>query len=223
MNKICAIIPARKGSKGIPFKNRSLLAGIPLIVYTIKAALQSGIFSEIFVSSDDNEIISIAESFGLNTVVRGPELSTDVTGLEPVVSNVLEKYPNFKYFCLLQPTSPLRNENHIKEAWSILINSNCDSLISVSEDHSTPLKSMILNEDGFMEGIRNNQFPFVSRQLLPKCFKPNGAIYIQLIDIFLNSKCFLTSRTIPYLMDINVSVDIDSIDDLRLAELYLHK
>jgi len=223
MNKICAIIPARKGSKGIPFKNKSLLGGLPLIVYTIKAAIKSGIFSEIIVTSDDNEIISISKGYGLKTVVRGPELSTDVIGLEPVVLDALEKNPNFKYFCLLQPTSPLRNETHIKEAWSVLLNSKGDSLISVSEDHSTPLKSMILNEDGFMEGIRNNQFPFISRHLLPKCYKPNGAIYIQVVDNFLKSNCFLTPRTIPYLMDVNVSIDIDSIDDFKLAEFNLSK
>lgn len=223
MDKICAIIPARKGSKGIPFKNKKLLGGIPLIVHTINAAINSEIFSEIIVTTDDNEIISISKGYGLKTVARGPELSTDVIGLEPVILDVLLKIPNFKYFCLLQPTSPLRNETHIKEAWSVLLNSNGDSLISVSEDHSTPLKSMILNEDGFMEGIRNNQFPFVARHILPKCYKPNGAIYIQLIDNFLKSNCFLSSRTIPFFMDAKVSIDIDTNDDFKLAEYILTK
>ena len=124
---------------------------------------------------------------------------------------------------LLQPTSPLRNSEDIQNAYSMLGNTNAESIISVTEIENEILKSMVLNESGYLEGIRDNDFPFFPRQELPSVFKPNGAIYMSYTSVFCNSKSFLSDKTLPYLMSAKNSLDIDTLSDLSIARELIKK
>ena len=145
---IIAIIPARRGSKGIKNKNRVLLNGKPLISYSIEAAIKSAYIETIVVSSDDDEILKISQGYNISVINRPKELSDDFITLEPVILNVLDIFPGYDYFVLLQPTSPLRAVEHIDNAIELLLNSQCDAVISVTKPTKSPLKSFILNENG---------------------------------------------------------------------------
>jgi len=217
-----AIIPARGGSKGIPRKNLVELNGAPLIWWSIKAALEVECIQKVIVTSDDDEILSVAEELGADALKRPTELATDEASTLPVLSHALlsigaDELANYQHMVLLQPTSPLRNAKHIEEAFHLLVDSQADGVISVVKQSSSPLKWFV-EENGYLRGAVNNEFPFKRRQDLPSVYSANGAIYIVAVEEFLEKSSLLPNRTVPYCMDSVSSIDIDSLDDLKLAE-----
>jgi len=218
-----AIIPARGGSKGISKKNLTPLLGKPLINWTIDAALQSNSITDVVVTSDDIEILENAKQFEtVLTIDRPKELATDTSLTEPVLVHALEVLKaagkTYDYLVLLQPTSPLRTSDDIDAAFSKLIAADATALISVVELAHHPLKSFIINKEGYLNGLVNNEFPFMPRQELPKAVQPNGAIYIIKVSEFLKEKKLFTSKTIDYLMSIEKSIDIDTQIDIEKIE-----
>lgn len=215
--KVIAIIPARGGSKGIPKKNIVNFKKKPLIVWSVEAALNSKFVTDVYVSSDDDEILKISKiSDQVNTIKRPAALAQDNSKTEPVLAHVLNSIDSsvYDYLILLQPTSPLRTAAHIDAAFSKLLKSEADSLISISELKHHPLKTFTINPKGFLEGIINNKFPFTPRQSLPKVFRANGAIYIIEIASFLKKNVLITNKTTHFLMDMEESVDIDCNKDV---------
>lgn len=216
-----ALIPARGGSKGIFKKNIKKVGGKPLILWTIEAAKHSKYISEIIVSSDDEDILSFAEGAGVIPLIRPSELALDDTPTEPVIKHMYESVASnqqYDFIILLQPTSPARNEKHIDEAIEILLERKASSLISVYEPQHSPLKSFILNNEGYMKGILDNKMPFMRRQDLPKSFMSNGAIYIIDVNEFIKKNSLLTERCIPFLMSEIDSIDIDTLEDIAQFE-----
>lgn len=203
--KIISIIPARGGSKGLPKKNILELAGKPLIAWTIESSLKSKYISKTIVSSDCDEILNISSKYGSEILKRPDELARDTTPTEPVVEHILQNIKdlgNYSYLVLLQPTSPLRDEKDIDEAISKLIQEkDATALISVKEIDNKILKAFKINNNGYLEGISNNKYPFMRRQDLPKVFMPNGAIYIISINEFLKTKRLFSDNAISYLMN----------------------
>ena len=135
--KLLAIIPARKGSKRILNKNKKIIAGKPLIRWTIDAAKKVDEISEIIVTTDDEDIINIAKKCNVTYVKRDDSLATDNASSIDVIFDVLNKVNNrFDYLILLQPTSPLRNSYDIKKAIGLIKEKKADAIISVTEtDH----------------------------------------------------------------------------------------
>ena len=220
MTKILSIIPARGGSKGLRKKNIVNLLGKPLIAWSIEASMSSEYISKTIVSSDDDEVLEIAKRYKSETIKRPNELATDDSSSEEVVKHVLEFVKeSFEFLVLLQPTSPLRDKTDIDMAFRKLISINATSLISLKEFDNKVLKSFIEKDDGFIEGLVNNNYPFMRRQDLPKIYLSNGAIYIVKVDEFIKNNSFFTDKTIPFLMDDAKSVDIDSIEDLNEINL----
>ena len=220
MTKILSIIPARGGSKGLRKKNIINLLGKPLIAWSIEASMSSEYISKTIVSSDDDEVLEIAKRYKSETIKRPNELATDDSSSEEVVKHVLEFVKeSFEFLVLLQPTSPLRDKTDIDMAFRKLISINATSLISLKEFDNKVLKSFIEKDDGFIEGLVNNNYPFMRRQDLPKIYLSNGAIYIVKVDEFIKNNSFFTDKTIPFLMDDAKSVDIDSIEDLNEINL----
>ncbi len=215
--KVLAIIPARGGSKGIPRKNLINFRGKPLIKWSIEAALHSKFITDIVVSSDDDEILNEAKkNEGVIALKRPFKLAQDISRTEPVLKHVIETLKEeYQYFILLQPTSPLRNNEDIDNAFLKFKSLEAKSLISVCELDDHPYKSFKINKKGFLEGIINNDFPFQPRQILPETFKANGAIYIIETKEFLKRNSLLTSKTIKYLMSKEKSLDIDTIEDIK--------
>ena len=223
--KIISIIPARGGSKGLPKKNILELAGKPLIAWTIESSLKSKYISKTIVSSDCDEILNISSKYGSEILKRPDELARDTTPTEPVVEHILQNIKdlgNYSYLVLLQPTSPLRDEKDIDEAISKLIQEkDATALISVKEIDNKILKAFKINNNGYLEGISNNKYPFMRRQDLPKVFMPNGAIYIISINEFLKTKRLFSDNAISYLMNEEKSLDIDTIDDIEKIKNYI--
>lgn len=222
--KPLVVIPARGGSKGIPRKNIKLLGGKPLIQYTIEAARELFDDAVICVSTDDKDIISVVEGLGLKVpFIRPASLAGDLAGTYEVLLHAIEHYEKFVYspdiLILLQPTSPFRTGQHIKEAIQ-LFDDSCEMVVSVKETKANPyyvLKEEDLN--GWL--VKSKEGNFIRRQDIPKVYELNGAIYI--IDIAaLKAKPlhnFIKVR--KYEMNEINSHDIDSDIDWKLAEIIL--
>ena len=220
---IVAIIPARSGSKGIPNKNLKDVGGKPLICWSIEAAIQSKYINKIVVTSDGDDILEISSKYEEVTALKRPErLAQDNTPTTPVVTHALESLAidqdTFEYLILLQPTSPLRTATDSDLAFEAMNTSDANALISVVAPEHHPLKCFKANENGYIEGLVNNEYPFTPRQELPKVFQPNGAIYIIKIDEFLNRETFFTDKTIAFEMSASKSIDVDTIEDIKKIE-----
>lgn len=223
--KPLVVIPARGGSKGVPRKNIKLLFGMPLIQYTIKAARDVFPDEVICVSTDDNEIKGIVEHIGLKVpFIRPKELATDQAGTYEVLLNAIDYYEKAGYcpdtLILLQPTSPFRTGNHIKEAL-LFFDEKCDMLVSVTESKANPYFSLCEeNEYGWLK--KSKEGDFVRRQDTPKVWELNGAIYIIRISELKRNSIDKIFKTIKYQMDDISSIDIDNQLDWDFAEFLIH-
>jgi len=217
--KIIAIIPARGGSKGVKKKNIYPIAGKELIAYTVESALKSKYIDDVYVTSDSDEILNISKKYGALTFKRPDRLAQDSTKTEPVITNLLTSIEkNYDILILLQPTSPLRDEHDIDEAFESYFSNDTDSLISVEIPTHSPYKAFTCTSDGYLKGIVNDEYPFMPRQELPKSFYPNGAIYIIEVKKFLENNKLFTLKTLPFQMSKVKSMDIDNIDEVKSIE-----
>ena len=223
MVSILAIIPARGGSKGIPYKNIIEIGGKPLIAWSIKAALDSRQITKTLVSSDDDQILAIANAHGAQTLQRPEHLSGDEAGSEGLIVHAIKEEiragNSYDYAMLLQPTSPLRGTQEIDEAITLLLNSKAKALISVYTPEHTPYKAFKLSDRGYLEGLVDNKTPFMRRQNLPQTFMPNGAIYlIETAQFLKTGSLFCEDGTIAYEMSREKSIDIDTMEDVKMVE-----
>ena len=225
-NKIVAIIPARGGSKGIPRKNIRLLAGKPLIAYSIEAALKSKYIDRVVVSTEDDEITEISIRYGAEVITRPYELARDDSSRMDVVFHVLDNLKQKNYnsdiVVLLQPTSPLRRAEDADNAIKLFLNSDCESIVSVCEMENPPYWSFVIAE-GFLKPLFDKKYLKMRRQDLAKVYLPNGAIFLSRVQTLYKYKEFYCNYNIPYIMPIERSVDIDNELDFMLAELLMKK
>ena len=223
---LIALIPARKGSKGVINKNRFIINGRPLIDYTILEAKASKYIDQNYISSDDNIILDYAKKHGINPIKRPKKFSSDSAPASAVVKhfisklsqNVIDKDP---YIIYLQPTSPLRNASHIDDAFDLLKSTNNQHLVSVSKMQKSPFKALVLNKENLLENLFEENMTNHRRQDLPDAFVPNGAIYIFTLSFFLDNKCFPSKNSYPFIMDDKLSLDIDTQDDIDKFIKYL--
>lgn len=220
-----AIIPARKNSKRIILKNTKILAGKPLLLWTIESAKNSKYIDKIIISSDDEKIEEIAKKEKVYFSKRPSELATDEAKTVDVVVNLLLKEENLTdYIILLQPTSPLRNHKHIDEAIEFLLMKDADAVISICETDHNPLWCGIIKENLSLKGFINNDLFLKRSQELPKYYRLNGAIYICKTNLFLKEKTFfLPDKIYGFIMDKKSSIDIDDEFDFQLAEYFILK
>jgi CMP-N-acetylneuraminic acid synthetase len=228
--KILGIIPARGGSKGIPKKNIKLLGGKPLLHYTIEVAKASKLLSKVILSSDDPEIIEVAEKAGIEVPFIRPEnLAQDDTPSLAVIKHALDFFKNkneeFDAICLLQVTSPFRDEEIIDKAIEKFKNEELDCLISVRE---VPTE---FNPHWIFEPDEHNQLKISTgdkkiiprRQELPKAFYRDGALYITRSDVILKQNS-LYGNSIGYIESKNdFYVNIDTPKDWVEAEKIIKK
>ena len=221
--KILVIIPARGGSKGIPHKNIKPLAGKPLIHYTIDVARQIVADEYICVSTDDSEIIHCVEEYGLKVpFVRPAELATDTAGTYEVLLHALSFYEQqgkqFDVVLLLQNTSPFRTANQVKEALA-LYRSDIDMVVSVKDCSANPYYCVFEeNQEGYLK-ICKGDGNITRRQDAPKVYEYNGAIYAINPQSLKQMPLNKFSRRIKYVMDEQSSLDLDTMNDWRMAEL----
>lgn len=222
-NKYLAIIPARGGSKRLPRKNVLSLAGKPLIAWSIEAALASRAIDKVVVSSDDDEILSVAADYPVDLIKRHDYLATDTATSFDAIKHAIGLYPDYEYTVLLQPTSPLRSATHIDEAIKLLEDKQADAVISVCETEHNPLWSNTLPEDANMGAFLRDEVLNMRSQDLPAYYRLNGAIYIcKTAELLKKNKFFLKENIYAYVMDQKSSVDIDTMMDFRWAEFLLN-
>lgn len=223
---ILAIVPARSGSKGVPGKNLRTVGGKPLLVWTIEAALESGVFDVVCVSTDGEDIASVARAAGADVpFLRPPHLATDSATTLDTVLHALEAYAEkgrrFDDVMVLQPTSPLRRAGHIREAVALRDSSGAKAVVSVSEATHSPLLANTLPEDRRMGSFLRDDVVSQRRQDLPVHYRLNGAIYLIDADTLRRERRFIGPFAVAYVMPDDVSVDIDREVDIQLADLLL--
>ena len=217
-----AIIPARGGSKRLPRKNILDLNGKPLIAWSIEAGLDSKYIDKVVVSSDNNEILDIAQKFGADVIVRPKELASDTATTFDTIKHTIRSLEQYDYIVLLQPTSPLRNSKHIDEAIELLEKKDADSVVSVCEMEHSPLWSNTLDVSLSMKGFLRDEVLNKRSQDLENYYRLNGAIYICKTDKLLDKKSFfLKDNIFAYIMDRESSIDIDEKIDFDLANMYI--
>ncbi len=222
---IYCIIPARKGSKRFPGKNIRPFLGKPLITWTIEEAMKSTYIGNITVSTDDETVMEIADSYGIPVLRRPQILAGDDTSTIDVVLHYIDylrdRGENMKHIMLLQPTSPLRTAKHIDEAASLYLSNigSIDSLISVTKSEHPPWWTKKIEDNGVLKDVfEYDKLKLRRSQDFPETYMVNGAIYIAKTDSFISHRGFETGRTISYIMDNSQSVDIDTEFQLKLAE-----
>ena len=217
--RIIAIIPARGGSKGLPGKNVMNMAGKPLIAWSIKHCLESELVNEVYVSSDDEAILSVAREYGASPVLRPAELASDHASSEVALMHVMQtiKQPeSVDYVVFLQPTSPLREKADLDKAIRQIVTSKSDSLLSV-----TPHRDHFLwrfDDKGTAQSLNydyNNRKP---RQKIEETFLENGSFYIFKPKILLELKNRLGGKIDFYQMPKLYSFQIDSYEDFQICE-----
>lgn len=221
MKKI-AIIPARSGSKGLKNKNIIELCGKPLMAYSIEAAIESSLFSRVIVTTDSLEYGQIAAEYGAEVVYREESVSNDTASTYMVLENLFDKIePDFDYFVLLQPTSPMRSAKHIREAVNMFEAGymNFDFLVSLKEAEYANILVKPVGEDKSLRFF-DTDFSDYKRQKF-KEYSPNGAIFIAKKEEYIKRKHFFGARSMAYFMNKMDSVDIDDEIDYRIAGMLM--
>ncbi|WP_339798982.1 acylneuraminate cytidylyltransferase family protein [uncultured Marinobacter sp.] len=220
---ILIVIPARGGSKRLPRKNVLPLAGKPLICWTIEAALEARLNARIMVSSDDEEVLTIAQRYQSEGVIaykRPDELASDTASTADVLIDAVKVEQaaghDPKTIVLLQPTSPLRNAEDIRAALDVYRKGGCeDTVVTVCEvDHPTAWVGTI-GEGSRLEGI---DLSGKRSQDYPKEYRLNGAVYVVQSHLVLNSGSLFTECLNASVMPRLRSQDIDELADLRFCE-----
>lgn len=224
--KNLVIIPARGGSKGVPGKNLKKIAGMPLIYWSIKAALESKSVDRIIVSTDSQEIAKLSKSFGAETpFIRPPEISGDTATTESAVIHCLnflsqrnETLP--ENIILLQPTSPVRKQATIDEAFKYFEKNEASSLLSVNRfDHflwknmDSPVALYDYKNRPRRQDIKPIDYKFIE----------NGSIYITKADQYLNDGNRLCNSPICYELSEEESFEIDTHLDFIIVETILRR
>jgi len=213
--KIVSIIPVRGGSKSIPRKNVVDFAGKPLMLWTIEQAKASTLVSEIYVTSDSKEILEIAASAGARTIIRPPELSTDIATSESALLHVLNQIKETpEYIVFLQVTAPLRKSNDIDNSISHLIDAAADSLLSVTKAYDYIWKE----SEGGISSLNFDYLQRKRRQDLQPLYYENGSIYVFKPDILEKYGNRLGGKISVYYMEPWQMVDINDNADLEWAE-----
>ena len=221
MSSLC-IIPARGGSKRIPRKNIKPFMGKPIIAYSIEAALNSGVFDEVMVSTDDEEIAGVARQFGASVpFLRSAETSNDYATTVDVLLEVVNKYEEqgkvFDNICCLYSTAPFVTSDRLKEA-SSQINDTIDACFTIVQ-YSYPIqRSLRINgancvEMKFPEHLKSRT------QDLEKVYHDAGQFYFVKTDALVNEKTVWCKRTAPLILSELEVQDLDTLTDWQLAEM----
>jgi N-acylneuraminate cytidylyltransferase len=229
--KFLALVTARGGSKGVSRKNVKLLGGKPLIWYTYQSAKESSLFSEIVLSTEDDEIAAIGKMIGFDVPFKRPEyLASDVSKSIDVVNHALDTMDKLghKYdaVVLLQPTSPFREKGLIKRSVQKFIDSHADSLVSVRKvpHQFNPHWVFEPNDDGYLKIATSDKTLISRRQDLPEAYFRDGQVYISSVNLIKNHNTFLGER-LTYVVNsyCGSEVNIDNLSDWDKAENFIEQ
>lgn len=218
-----AIIPARGGSKRIPRKNIKQFLGKPIIAYSIEVAIESGLFDDVMVSTDDKEIAEIAQSFGASIpFLRTHQSANDYATLSDTILEVLSMYEQkrekqFDNFCCILPTSPLLNTSFVSEAYRKLITNTYDSVFSAVQ-YSYPIqRSLVMDNDTI--AMKWPEYLNSRSQDLEPSYHDAGQLYWMKTEQFKNKKVLWTDNSSAIILPEIYVQDIDTEEDWEIAEL----
>lgn len=217
-----AIITARGGSKRIPRKNIKPFLGKPIMTYSIEAALSSGLFDSVMVSTDDEEIAQIAKEYGAQVpFYRSERTSNDYAATADVVSEVLDEYAKcgiyYETACVIYPTAPFLTVDALKEAMGILLGGDADGVMPVVKFSFPPQRSVVMR-NGFLVPSDPESMKMRSQDLEPQ-YHDCGQFYCIRVASFLKQRTMVMTHTMPYLQDELTVQDIDTEEDWKIAEL----
>lgn len=219
---VLAVITARGGSKGIFRKNTKLLAGKPLIAWTIEAARQATCVDRVVVSTDDDEIRSVALRFGADVpFIRPAPLASDSATSIDTLFHAISYFPEYDWILLLQPTSPLRSAGDIDGIWELSQSKNVSSVVSLCEALHTPSLIYHFDDGDFLVPLYDAENFFNRRQDFKPAYALNGALYLAKRDWLYKHKKFIGPDTAGYVMPQERSVDIDTEYDWLWAEFLI--
>jgi N-acylneuraminate cytidylyltransferase/CMP-N,N'-diacetyllegionaminic acid synthase len=223
---VLGVIPARGGSKGIPNKNIKLLAGKPLIRYTIDAARNSGVFDSLIISTDSQQIANVAREAGASVPFMRPgELANDTAKGIDVLHHAMDWHEKnnrvYDWIMLLQPTSPLRSVSDISGACDLMLERRAKAVVSVCLTDHHPVFSNTLPADLCMASFLRPDAVNLNRQDLPLYYRLNGAIYLAEWNYIRDHSSWYGPATYAYVMPGERSIDIDRPIDFVFAEALL--
>lgn len=226
--KVIALIPARGGSKKLPYKNIRELAGKPLIAWTIQPALQSKFIDEVVVSTDSREIADISAKFGAHIpCIRPLELSGDNSKMMDVLFHCVDfferKQKKFDILVLLQPTSPLRTVEDIDGGIDFFINKKAKAVIGVTENEHPVEWIGRIPDDLSMGNFLKKKAGVKNRQEFGANYRVNGSLYVADMGYLRKNNDWYGNHTYAYIMKQDHSVDIDNLVDFEFAEFLLNR
>ncbi|MGG2020942.1 pseudaminic acid cytidylyltransferase [Pseudomonas sp. S8] len=221
MNSV-AIIPARGGSKRIPRKNLLAFDGVPMIVRSIRTALDSGLFEQVVVSTDDAEIAELALAHGAQVpFLRPAELADDFTGTAAVIVHALQQLPAFDYACCVYATAPLLQARFLREGFELL-QQHPDKAFAFSVcSFGFPVqRALTLDGQGALTALYP-EFRNTRSQDLPEAFQDAGQFYWGRREAWLRGDVLYSPASLPVLLPRHLVQDIDTLQDWKRAE-YLY-
>jgi pseudaminic acid cytidylyltransferase len=222
MSKSVAIITARGGSKRIPRKNIKSFLGKPIIAYSITAAIESGCFDEVMVSTDDAEIAEIAKSYGakipfLRSVKNSDDYSTTTDVLKEVIEEYRKQGINYDTLCCIYPTAPFVSAAKLQNAMKLLAETNADCVLPIVK-YSYPIQRSLKIESG--KAVMNWPENYFARsQDLTPVYHDCGQYYCMNTESMLTQMKLFAQNTIPIITPEEEVQDIDNEDDWKLAEI----
>ena len=217
-----AIIPARGGSKRIPRKNLAPFDGVPMIVRSIRTALDSGLFDQVVVSTDDAEIADVARAHGAEVpFLRPAQLADDFTGTAAVIVHALQQLPAFDYACCVYATAPLLQVRYLREGFELLEQHPDKSFAFSVCNFGFPVqRALTLDGQGALTALYP-EFRDTRSQDLPEAFQDAGQFYWGRTDAWLRGEVVYSPASLPVILPRHLVQDIDTPDDWKRAE-YLY-
>ena len=217
-----AIITARGGSKRIPRKNIKEFCSKPIIAYSIEAALKSGVFDEVMISTEDKEIAQISEGFGAKVpFFRSEKTASDYATTTDVLMEVLDEYDkrgmHYDMACCIYPTAPFITADRLKEAVEMLRESEADTLIPVVGFSYPPQRALVI-EDGRLV-FKYPEYIVTRSQDLEKHYHDAGQFYVFKTKAFKETGNLMKGNIVPMVLDEMEVQDIDTEQDWELAQV----
>ena len=217
-----AIIPARGGSKRIPRKNLKPFDGVPMIVRSIRTALDCGLFDQVVVSTDDQEIADVARAHGAQVpFVRPVELADDFTGTAAVIVHALSQLPIFDYVCCIYATAPLLQAKYLRQGHELLVQHPDKSFAFSVTGFGFPVqRALTLNQQGALTSLYP-EFRNTRSQDLPEAYQDAGQFYWGRTEAWLRGDVLFSPASLPVILPRHLVQDIDTLEDWKRAE-YLY-
>lgn len=222
--KSLCFIGARGGSKGVKNKNIRKLGDKPLIAHTIISAIESRLFENVVVSTEDPKIAKIAKKYGAEVpFIRPKKLSTDSANMIDVLTHGIKKLNSlgYKFDVIVNRdcTVPFIENLDIKGALKLLTKEKCDGVVTVYEQHLNPYFNMMeINKNGFLKMSKKLKEPIQRRQDAPIVYQLNGVFCLRVKNFLINKK-ILTSKILPYKIPVSNGLMIDTEIEFQIADL----